>query len=113
MCRMRHDGVPPYGLCTLAQGVGAPVLPHRRAPLPSVDAGLIMSEPQSICEVGWHLRRPVTREAYRRDLAYASEMALDVHEWRGQDREGAPIIVAWVVTPNGSLLSAYELTQGA
>jgi hypothetical protein len=46
-------------------------------------------EPQSICEVGWHLRQPITRETYRRDLAYASEMALDVHEWRGQDPRGS------------------------
>jgi hypothetical protein len=70
---------------------------------------------QLIHEVGWRpfgqvFRKPVTREAYLRDLAYAKDMAFPVHEWRGEDRAGEPMIIVWVTTgENGSLLSAYEI----
>lgn len=62
-----------------------------------------------IHEVGWHLRKAVTRDAYRRDLAYAHEQGLEVHQWRGEDRDGHPVTVAWVATPSGRLLAAYEI----
>jgi hypothetical protein len=68
---------------------------------------------QIIHEVGWHLHRQVTTEAYRRDLAYAHEMALDVHEWRGRDRDGRAVTVVWVATPSGRLLATYEITGRA
>lgn len=64
---------------------------------------------QLIHEVGWHLRKEVTREAYLRDLVYAQDLAFPVNEWRGEDREGKPMVITWVVTPVGSLLSAYEI----
>ncbi|MEV7814239.1 hypothetical protein AB0P05_26465 [Streptomyces flaveolus] len=64
---------------------------------------------QVINEVGWRLRKEVTREAYLRDLAYAQEQALSVCEWRGEDREGRPLVVTWVQSPNGAQLAAYEI----
>jgi hypothetical protein len=65
---------------------------------------------QVINEVGWRFRKEVTREAYLRDLAYAEDMRFPVHEWRGEDRAGKPMIVAWITTgEKGSLLSAYEI----
>lgn len=64
-----------------------------------------------IHEVGWRLRRSITPEAYRRDLAYAHEMALDAHWWSGEDRDGRPLTIAWVQTPNGRLLAAYEIQE--
>lgn len=65
---------------------------------------------QIIREVGWHLRKEVTREAYLRDLAYAEDLRLPVHEWRGEDRAGKPMVIAWITTgADGSLLSAYEI----
>lgn len=63
-------------------------------------------------EVGWKLRRKVQYSAYRRDLAYAAEMALNAHEWSGEDRDGRPMTIAWVESPNGRVLAAYEI-QGA
>lgn len=66
-------------------------------------------EVHKIHEVGWMLRKPITRGAYTRDLAWAYEMALEIHEWRGKDREGQPLHVVWVTPPNGRLLSAYEI----
>ncbi|MGW2169126.1 hypothetical protein ACWC1C_01185 [Streptomyces sp. NPDC001705] len=63
-------------------------------------------------EVGWRLRREVPYGAYRRDLAYAAEMALNAYEWSGEDRDGRPMTIAWVQTPNGRQLAAYEI-QGA
>jgi hypothetical protein len=68
--------------------------------------------PLVVHEVGWKLRRLVTPEAYRRDVAYAAEQALNVHEWTGEDRNGRPMTIAWVQTPNGRQLTAYEI-QGA
>lgn len=64
---------------------------------------------QVINEVGWKLRKEVTREAYLRDLAYAQDLAFPVHEWRGEDRDGSQLHVVWVSTPSGALLSAYEI----
>jgi hypothetical protein len=65
---------------------------------------------QLIHEVGWRLRKEVTREAYLRDLAYAQDLHFPVHEWRGEDREGKPMVISWVTTgERGSLLSAYEI----
>lgn len=64
---------------------------------------------QIIHEVAWRLRRPVYRSAYMRDLAYAHEMGLPVHEWTGEDRHGRPMRVTWVTTDSGRLLSAYEI----
>lgn len=72
---------------------------------PGIDPDLIVHE------VGWKLRREVQLSAYRRDLAYASEMALNVHEWTGEGRDGRPLAVAWVQTPNGRLLAAYEIQE--
>lgn len=68
------------------------------------------SPTQTVHEVGWHLHKQVTWPAYRRDLAYAHEMGLDVHEWRGEDREGRPMHVVWVVATNGHELSVYEIS---
>ena len=68
--------------------------------------------PLVVHEVGWKLRREVRFSVYRRDLAYAAEMALSVHEWSGEDREGRPMAIVWVQTPNGRELAAYEI-QGA
>lgn len=67
--------------------------------------------PPVIHEVGWRLRKPITPEAYRRDVAYASELALNVHEWSGEDRAGRPMTIAWVQTPNGRVLAAYEIQE--
>ena len=64
-----------------------------------------------IHEVGWRLRRPITPEALRRDMAYAAEQALDVHGWRGEDRTGRPMDVVWVQIPNGHVLAAYEIQE--
>jgi hypothetical protein len=64
---------------------------------------------QVINEVGWHLRKEVTREAYCQDLDYADEQALNVCEWRGEDREGRSLVVVWVQSPNGAQLAAYEI----
>lgn len=69
---------------------------------------------QIICEVGWRpygrtFRRRVSRETYLRDLTYAKDLALDVHEWRGEGPDGKPMVVSWIVTPNGRLLAAYEI----
>jgi hypothetical protein len=63
-------------------------------------------------EAGWRLRREVRFSVYRRDLAYAAEMALNVHEWTGEDRDGRPMDIVWVQIPNGRQLAAYEI-QGA
>jgi len=64
----------------------------------------------TIREVNWHLRKEVTREAYLRDLVYAEDLKFPVHEWRGQDREGEPMVISWVTTgTGGALLSAYEI----
>jgi hypothetical protein len=65
---------------------------------------------QVIHEVAWRLRKEVSRETYLRDLVYAQEMGLPVHEWHGEDREGRSLAITWVATGrNGSLLSAYEI----
>jgi hypothetical protein len=64
---------------------------------------------QTIHEVAWRLRKEVTREAYLRDLAYASDLKFPVYEWAGEDREGKPLVVSWVATSAGNLLSAYEI----
>jgi hypothetical protein len=66
---------------------------------------------QLIHEVAWRLRKEVTREAYLRDLAYASDLKFPVYEWAGADREGAPLVVSWVATSAGNLLSAYEIQE--
>jgi hypothetical protein len=62
-----------------------------------------------IHEVGWRLRKEVTREAYLHDLAYADDLRFSAHEWRGEDRDGKPMTISWIVTPTGTLLSAYEI----
>ncbi|MFF3363609.1 hypothetical protein [Streptomyces misionensis] len=64
---------------------------------------------QIIHEVDRRLRKPVTHTDYRRDLAYAHEMGLGVHSWRGEDREGKPMVITWVTTDSGRVLSAYEI----
>jgi hypothetical protein len=64
---------------------------------------------QIIHEVGWHLHKQVTTEAYRQDLAYACEQALEIHEWRGQDRDHRALTVVWIAPPNGRLLAAYTI----
>ena len=64
---------------------------------------------QVIHEVAWHLRKEITREAYLRDLVYAKDLTFPVHEWCGEDRAGRALVVTWVSTPSGSLLSAYEI----
>jgi hypothetical protein len=69
---------------------------------------------QLIHEVGWApfgriSRKEITRETYLRDLVYAQDLKLDVHEWRGEDREGKPMVISWVATTSGQLLSAYEI----
>lgn len=64
-----------------------------------------------IYEVGWRLRRPITPEALRRDMAYAAEQALNVCGWRGEDRSGRPMDIVWVQTPNGRLLASYEIQE--
>jgi hypothetical protein len=69
---------------------------------------------QLICEVGWRpggtFRKPISREAYTRDLGYAEALAFPVHEWRGEDRDGKPLVVSWITTGvGGALLSAYEI----
>lgn len=66
---------------------------------------------QTIHEVAWHLRKEVTREAYLRDLAYAEDLRFPVYEWRGEDREGEPLVISWVATSAGNLLSAYEIQE--
>lgn len=67
-------------------------------------------ETHKIHEVGWKLRKEITRQAYLRDLVYAHELMFPVREWRGEDREGKPLHVVWVTTgERGSLLSAYEI----
>ncbi|MBA2951414.1 hypothetical protein [Streptomyces himalayensis] len=68
---------------------------------------------QLIKEVGWRLNKEITREAYLRDLAYAEDLRFSVHEWRGEDRAGKPMVISWVATPNGAALSAYEITGRA
>jgi hypothetical protein len=66
---------------------------------------------QLIKEVGWKgLGKEITREAYLRDLVYAEDLKLSVHEWRGETREGKPMVISWVATTSGRLLSAYEIT---
>lgn len=65
---------------------------------------------QLIKEVGWKLSKEITREAYLRDLVYAEDLKFDVNEWRGESRDGKPMVISWVVTPAGALLSAYEIT---
>ncbi|CAL9369892.1 hypothetical protein [Streptomyces sp. enrichment culture] len=72
---------------------------------PGIDPDLIVHE------VGWKLRREVQLSAYRRDRAYAAEMALSVHEWSGEDRDGRPMTITWVQTPNGRLLASYEIQE--
>lgn len=67
---------------------------------------------QLIKEVGWRLSKEVTREAYLRDLAYAEDLKFPVHEWRGEDRDGKAMVISWVATSAGNLLSAYEITGG-
>jgi hypothetical protein len=79
-----------------------------------MDCEGMASEPQYdasqiIREVGWKLRREVTREAYERDIRYAEDLRLSVCEWRGEDRDDKPVIVTWVATPSGRLLAAYEI----
>lgn len=65
---------------------------------------------QLIKEVGWRLSKEVTREAYLRDLVYAQDLRLPVHEWHGEGRDHKPMVISWVTTPAGKLLSAYEIT---
>jgi hypothetical protein len=63
-----------------------------------------------IHEVGWKLRKEVTREAYLRDLAYAEDMHFPVYTWFCLDREDKPMAITWITTgEKGSLLSAYEI----
>jgi hypothetical protein len=68
---------------------------------------------QLIKEVGWRLSKEITREAYLRDLAYAEDLKFPVHEWQGEDRDHEPMVISWVATPAGALLSAYEITGRA
>ena len=68
---------------------------------------------QLIVEVGWKLRKEITGETYLRDLAYAQDLRLGVHEWAGESRDGELMVISWVVTTAGRLLSAYEITGRA
>jgi hypothetical protein len=68
---------------------------------------------QLIKEVGWRLSKEITREAYLRDLAYAEDLKFPVHEWQGEDRDHKSMVISWVATPAGALLSAYEITGRA
>ncbi|MFF9268636.1 hypothetical protein [Streptomyces rochei] len=68
--------------------------------------------PPVIHEVGWRLRKPITPEAYRRDVAYAGEMGLNTYWWSGEDRNGRVMSIAWITTgERGALLSAYEIQE--
>lgn len=69
---------------------------------------------QIICEVGWApfgqtFRKVISREAYLRDLVYAEDLKFPTHEWIGEDREGRPMVISWVASTAGNLLSAYEI----
>lgn len=68
---------------------------------------------QLIKEVGWRLSKEITREAYLRDLAYAEDLKFPVHEWQGEDCEGESMVISWIASPAGSLLSAYVITGRA
>jgi len=62
---------------------------------------------QIITEMGWRLQRTISRETLLRDLAYAADLSFSVHEWRGTDPEGRPLVVTWLLSPSGALMSAY------
>lgn len=64
---------------------------------------------QVVHEVGWRLRKEISREAYLRDLAYAEDLKFPVHEWRGEARDGEPMVIGWVLSTRGEVLSAYEI----
>ncbi|MFF5471028.1 hypothetical protein [Streptomyces achromogenes] len=73
----------------------------------------VKDEPAPIIhEVGWKLRRKITEEALRRDMAYAEEMRFSVHEWHGEDRQGKDMVVVWVECGEhriGHLVAVYEI----
>lgn len=64
---------------------------------------------QIISEVGWKLRKEITREAYLVDMARAERLEFPVHEWSGAARDGRRLTVAWVVGLGGSIVAAYEI----
>jgi hypothetical protein len=67
--------------------------------------------PPVVHEVGLRLRKHVSHAGYRQLIAYAGQMGLSVHGWRGEDREGHPIGISWVATDSGALLAAYEIQE--
>jgi hypothetical protein len=89
-------------------GAGEPCNPHMACQESALEPQY--GSAQTIHEVGWKLRKEVTREAYLRDLVYAGDLKFPVNEWRGLDRVGRPTVIVWVTTgESGSLLSAYEI----
>jgi hypothetical protein len=59
-----------------------------------------------VCRVG----KDITPDTYVHELTYARGMGMAVHQWRGDGRDGKPMVISWVATTSGRLLSAYEIT---
>lgn len=68
---------------------------------------------QTIREVGWRLRKEITQEAYRTDMARAQRLEFPTYQWAGEARSGRPLAVTWVVGLGGSIVAAYEIEGSA
>lgn len=67
-----------------------------------------------ISERTWRAAREITAEQFAKDLAFAEDVAFSVNEWRGESRDGKPLAIVWVAgRRSGTLMSAFEITEGA
>lgn len=71
------------------------------------------SPARTIHRVDWGLRMEITERLYFHHLCCAESVGFAVREWRGEDREGGALVVRWVVTGNGRVVSAYEIQERA